>query len=393
MGIPFATTYADKSGFHYGGGMATELRYYRSGKRWVVKPTVPFPNSRFENFVTPLRSFLLLRNGSILVDEIDYPAQDYDQACRSCKSQYRFVHYFSDGRQTSVTGFPGGVVRTEPATFISRLPDARIIAGTPYGWVEIDPDRDEIKSQPYLSWSSTLASSWSAPVGFPTPSPSGNVMAQPPLFSVESMNCPVLNDLWGELVRTSSRSSNFNSFAANSSAEHIYLREICYHLARHWHKVWFANNRLIVLTSAFHDSYSVGKNQNGDLVDVEYQGNIIQAYPTFKPIVTSITSVNVAQPLLNSVFLSGKDAAGANKTILLDLETGVETTLITGLEDLRISKLTLNSAENSVYFGARRLSNNQSVIGKVNLATKEVSILKDMPANLLNIQMFSAASN
>jgi hypothetical protein len=218
-------------------------------------------------------------------------------------------------------------------------------------------------------------------------------MAQPPLFSVESMNCPVLNDLWGELVRTSSRSSNFNSFAANSSAEHIYLREICYHLARHWHKVWFANNRLIVLTSAFHDSYSVGKNQNGDLVDVEYQGNIIQAYPTFKPIVTSITSVNVAQPLLNSVFLSGKDAAGANKTILLDLETGVETTLITGLEDLRISKLTLNSAENSVYFGARRLSNNQSVIGKVNLATKEVSILKDMPANLLNIQMFSAASN
>ena len=148
-----------------------------------------------------------------------------------------------------------------------------------------------------------------------------------------------------------------------------------------------------MLTSAFHDSYSVGKNQNGDLVDVEYQGNIIQAYPTFKPIVTSITSVNVAQPLLNSVFLSGKDAAGANKTILLDLETGVETTLITGLEDLRISKLTLNSAENSVYFGARRLSNNQSVIGKVNLATKEVSILKDMPANLLNIQMFSAASN
>jgi hypothetical protein len=394
MGIPFGTTYADKTGFHFGGGMATELRYYRSGKRWVVKPTVPFPNSRFENFVTPLRSFLLLRNGSILVDEIDYPDRDYEQACRSCKSQYRFVHYFSDGRRTSVTGFPTGVVRTEPATFISRLPDARIIAGTPYGWIEIDPDRDEIKSQPYLSWSSTLASSWSAPVGFPTPSPSGNVLAQSPLFSVESMNCPVLNDLWGELVRTSSFSTEFrNSFVANSSAEHIYLREICYHLARHWRKVWFANNRLIVLTSAFHDSYSVGKNQNGDLVDVEYQGNIIQAYPTFKPIVTSITSVNVAQPLLNSVFLSGKDAAGANKTILLDLETGVETTLITGLEDLRISKLTLNSVENSVYFGARRLSNNQSVIGKVNLATKKVSILKDMPANLLNIQMFSAASN
>ena len=378
----------------YTGGESTEVRYYRSGKKWVVKPTVPFPNSRFNGFQSPVKSFLLLRNGSILVDEIDYPAQDYDQACRSCKPQYRFVHYLSDGRQTSVTGFPTGVVRTEPATFISRLPDARIIAGTEYGWIEIDPDKDEIKSRPYLSWSSTLSSIWPDSNAYPAPSPSGNILSQPPLFSIESMNCPVLDDLWGELVSSGKRPSLFfNHFEPDASARHIYLREICYQLARHWHKVWFANDRLIVLTSSFYEPYSVGRNQNGDLVDVEYQGNIIQAYPTFKPIVSSITSVNVAQPLLNSVFLSGKDAAGANKTILLDLDTGVETTLITGLEDLRISKLTLNSAENSVYFGARRLSNNQSVIGKVNMVTKEVSILKDMPANLLNIQMFSAASN
>jgi hypothetical protein len=168
---------------------------------------------------------------------------------------------------------------------------------------------------------------------------------------------------------------------------------ICYDLARHWRKTWFADNRLVVLASRYYNKRLIGEDKWGGLLEVEYQGLLVQVYPTFKPIVTSISSVNVAQPFLNSVILSGEDANGANKTVLYDIVSGVETTLISGLEDLRIRSFTVNAGENGVYFGARRLSNNKSVIGKVNMTTKEVSILKEMPAALLNIQMFGAASN
>ena len=152
---------------------------------------------------------------------------------------------------------------------------------------------------------------------------------------------------------------------------------------------------MIVLTSSQYqfippDSAFNGEGWNGDDADFAYQGLLVQAYPTFKPIVTSIASVDVVQPLLNSALVSGLDATGAGKSILFDFDTGVETTLISGLKDLRVRSFTLNSGENSVYFGARRESDRKWVLGKVNLSTKVVTILKESPKRLLNIEMLNA---
>ena len=108
---------------------------------------------------------------------------------------------------------------------------------------------------------------------------------------------------------------------------------------------------------------------------------------------TSITSVDVVQPLLNSALVSGLDVNGASKSILFDFDTGVETTLLSGLQDLRVRNFTLNSGENSVYFGARRESDRKWVLGKINMATKVVTILKEAPKRLLNLEMLDVDRN
>ena len=381
-----------KTGFGYSESQSTEVRYYRSGKKFVVRPTNPFPKTFVSDFRNPVKNFLLLKNGSLLVEETDFPTQDRTpDNCRGCQSEFHLVHYFPDGRRVLVAGFPTEVARTSPLSFMTRLPDGRVIVGAQYGWLEIDTDTDLVNSRAYLSWSSPLQFRW----GGSPQTPYGNLLGQPPLFNPESSGCPALDDLFLELTRTDISKIAYPSdgYKSGQTPENVYLTNICYDLARHWRKTWFADNRLVVLASRHYNKRLIGEDKFGALLEVEYQGLLVQVYPTFKPIVTSITSVNAAQPFLNSVILTGEDANGANKTVLYDIVSGVETTLISGLEDLRIRSFTMNAGENSVFFGARRLSNNKSVIGKVNMTTKEVSILKEMPAALLNIQMFSAASN
>ncbi len=378
-------------GFGWGGTSATEVRHYRAGKKFVVRPTNPFPSSIRAEFKTPLKNFLLLKDGSLLIEEVKYPSEDYPANCYVCQIEFQLVHYHTDGRRVVVAGFPNAFARTEAMTFINRFPDGRIIIGTQYGWLEVDPARDEVKSRPYYSWSSTLTTNWTTAIW----QPYGNLLGQTPSFAAESFNCPVLDNLYSAMYSTDSSGLGYvdDRFQSGARPDHIYLREICYDLARHWRKAWFANNRLIVFSSRHFNTSRVGENRNGDLLDIEYQGLLVQAYPAFKPIVTSITSVNVAQPVLNSVLLSGTDSSGASKTVLYDLDTNTETPLITGLQDLRIRSLTVNTGDNAVYFGARRVADNKSVIGKVNVSTREVTILKEMPADLLNIQLLNTAGN
>lgn len=388
MGIPSSDM---KIGSGYGPSEGTEVRYYRSGSKFVVRPTNPFPKSIVGDFHNPVKNFLLLKNGSLLVEETDFPTQDRALDCYGCRSEFHLVHYFPDGRRVPVAGFPTEVARTSPMSFMTRLPDGRVIVGAQYGWLEIDTDTDLVNSRAYLSWSSPLQFRW----GGSPQTPYGNLLGQPPLFNPESLGCPALDDLFLELVRTDISNIGYPSdrYESGQTPENVYLMNICYDLARHWRKTWFADNRLVVLASRYYTTRNFGENKFGTLLEVEFQGLLVQVYPTFKPIATSISSVNAAQPFLNSVILTGEDTNGANKTVMYDIVSGVETTLISGLEDLRIRSFTMNAGENSVYFGARRLSNNKSVIGKVNMSTKEVSILKEMPAALLNIQMFNAASN
>jgi hypothetical protein len=58
-----------------------------------------------------------------------------------------------------------------------------------------------------------------------------------------------------------------------------------------------------------------------------------------------------------------------------------------------VRSFTLNVNENSVYFGARRETDRKWVLGKVNMATKVVTILKESPKRLLNIEMLNADRN
>jgi hypothetical protein len=419
-GIAYAVNNFELSRGHFYGDKATEVRYYRAGNKFVVRPTNPFPDNG-NSPRTPVSNFLLLRDGSLLVDEVEYPAEDYlpFDSCHGfgnddnyynnprCLRRYRLMHYYPDGRRVAVSGFPTNLrnsfYRFKPLTFLNRLPDNRIIVGAQFGWVEIDAVKDEVKGE-YLAWRS-IKTNANCCYDFDftiVPNVVNNLQLNP-LFDLDTAGCPALNDLerriWAATPPgTRTDNSNLDRFDARYSAEFLYLMEICHRGARHWRNKWFAGNRLIVLTSSQNlftppDSALRGESWNGNDGDMVYQGLLIQAYPTFKPIVTSITSVDVVQPVLNSALVSGLDVNGASKSILFDFDTGVETTLTSGLEGLRVRSFTLNVNENSVYFGARRETDRKWVLGKVNMATKVVTILKESPKRLLNIEMLNADRN
>ena len=420
-GIAYAVNNFELSRGIYG-DKATEVRYYRAGNKFVVRPTNPFPDNG-NSPRTPVSNFLLLRDGSLLVDEVDYPAEDYlpSDSCHGygndkvdahynnprCLRHYRLMHYYPDGRRVAISGFPTNLRNTyyryKPLTFLNRLPDNRIVVGTQFGWVEIDAVKDEVKGE-YLAWRAIKTNANCCyDFDFTIIPNAVNNLQLNPLFDLDTAGCPAINDLerriWAAAPPgTRTDNSNFDRFDARYSAEFLYLMEICHRGARHWRNKWFAGNRLIVLTSSQNlftppDSALRGESWNGNDGDMVYQGLLIQAYPTFKPIVTSITSVDVVQPVLNSALVSGLDVNGASKSILFDFDTGVETTLTSGLEGLRVRSFTLNVNENSVYFGARRESDRKWVLGKVNMATKVVTILKESSKRLLNIEMLNVDRN
>jgi hypothetical protein len=421
-GIAYAVNNFELSRGHFYGDKATEVRYYRAGNKFVVRPTNPFPDNG-NSPRTPVSNFLLLRDGSLLVDEVDYPAEDYlpSDSCHGygndkvdahynnprCLRHYRLMHYYPDGRRVAISGFPTNLRNTyyryKPLTFLNRLPDNRIVVGTQFGWVEIDAVKDEVKGE-YLAWRAIKTNANCCyDFDFTIIPNAVNNLQLNPLFDLDTAGCPAINDLerriWAAAPPgTRTDNSNFDRFDARYSAEFLYLMEICHRGARHWRNKWFAGNRLIVLTSSQYlftppDSALRGESWNGNDGDMVYQGLLIQAYPTFKPIVTSITSVDVVQPVLNSALVSGLDVNGASKTILFDFDTGVETSLTSGLEGLRVRNFTLNVNENSVYFGARRESDRKWVLGKVNMATKVVTILKESSKRLLNIEMLNVDRN
>ena len=96
---------------------------------------------------------------------------------------------------------------------------------------------------------------------------------------------------------------------------------------------------------------------------------LIELYPEYAEIDTSLSKITVAHPILTSLVLAGFDGAGGNKLVLLDTGSGAETDLLDGesVEAYHIGYMSADSAQ-AVMFDGLRFSDNSYVLCQANLA-------------------------
>jgi hypothetical protein len=114
----------------------------------------------------------------------------------------------------------------------------------------------------------------------------------------------------------------------------------------------------------------------------------MQYYPTVKFLSTEVKNVSVAHAAGNNLLLAGLTGAGQNVLTLYNTATDTETELIGPSNEIEIYHLDYVVSQNKVMFDGLRFSDNNYVIGSVDLGTHQVNTVATSSAKWADLQTF-----
>lgn len=132
---------------------------------------------------------------------------------------------------------------------------------------------------------------------------------------------------------------------------------------------------------------------NGDEFVLSGDGGSLGAaameyYPTVAFLPSEIQNVTIAEGVNNDLILAGTDAGGNNVLTLFDTDTKTETQLLGPSNQIEIYHLSYNASDNSVWFDGLQFSDNQYVIGNVDLSTDAVTVVNGDTQKWADLQAF-----
>jgi len=96
--------------------------------------------------------------------------------------------------------------------------------------------------------------------------------------------------------------------------------------------------------------------------------NLVQYYPVVEKQESALTDILLAQAAGNKMLMSGTNSAGEYITTLFDLETKVELLVIDAANEIEMYNLTYAQDINKILFNGLRFSDNQYVVGEIDLS-------------------------
>lgn len=119
------------------------------------------------------------------------------------------------------------------------------------------------------------------------------------------------------------------------------------------------------------------------------QGQVLMQYwPEVKYLTTSVAKVAVMKPADDRLFIAGTNASGDNIAALYDPTTNSEREVIGVGNQIEIYNASYSAAARKVFFDGLRFSDNQRVVGEVNVDTGTVNILGNASDTLTDLQAF-----
>lgn len=117
----------------------------------------------------------------------------------------------------------------------------------------------------------------------------------------------------------------------------------------------------------------------------------MEYYPQVRVLPTAVQNVTVAEGIGDDLLLTGTDPGGNNILTLFNTDTNTEQELIgpnspTG--QIEIYHLSYDASDDSAWFDGLQFSDNQYVIGNVNLSTDQVTIANGDTQNWADFQAF-----
>ena len=114
----------------------------------------------------------------------------------------------------------------------------------------------------------------------------------------------------------------------------------------------------------------------------------MQYYPTVRFLPSEVTNVTVAQGVGNDLILAGLNSTGKNVLTLYNTTSDTESELIGPSNEIEIYHLNYNESGNKILFDGLRFSDNSYVIGEVDLATDQVSVINTGSTKWADLQAF-----
>jgi hypothetical protein len=95
--------------------------------------------------------------------------------------------------------------------------------------------------------------------------------------------------------------------------------------------------------------------------------DLVQYYPTLKAATTSVDRITLSQTVISNVLLAGTTASGTNTLTIYDTGSDSETVLMDASNEIEIYNMNYVASTNVIMFDGLRFSDNQYVIGQVDL--------------------------
>jgi hypothetical protein len=115
-------------------------------------------------------------------------------------------------------------------------------------------------------------------------------------------------------------------------------------------------------------------------------GTLTQYYPTVSFPTTAVQSISLAEAAGTKIVITGLNADGEHLTTLYDPATDTETPLIGSNKEIEVYHLSYSADQNVVLFDGLRFADNRYVLGKIDLATSQVTVLSTTGEKLDDFQ-------
>jgi hypothetical protein len=115
---------------------------------------------------------------------------------------------------------------------------------------------------------------------------------------------------------------------------------------------------------------------------------LTQVFPTLASPQITIKKISLAMTLGGGIVVTGLNSSNQNSLIYFNSDSGNETTLLPGTNEIEIYHMAYNPATNKVMFDGLRFADNRYVFGQVDLGTNEVNIFTTLSAKWEDFQGF-----
>ena len=303
----------------------------------------------------PIENFLVLKDGSILIDQMDdwvVTPTPPGQTGEWHSEPHHLDLWSPNGQRSLISGFTG--VRGEAFGFMRIVDSNQAMVGTQQRMYRIDLFSKKFVEVPYLSELGT----WNPRLAL--------CVNEDTTFFKDFVQYVCKS---GTYARKSWLTPNGSLFAIMGSEPLPYIEQL--------------------KSEAIYEQLINSGAKYGAGVLVRVWPDLEATTLGYSATAAELVRVESFLPILNSVVACGLDKSGLRRTVLYDTETKTTAELISPSQGIQINNFAFVARNNQLLFSGRRTSDDVPVIGTVNLITKVMSILRT-GQTLIDMQSFSS---